>query len=234
MTVQKSEAQPTVAGRLFYKQVNQFFKIGLDLLFPSQCIGCGRVDEHWCSICQDELRATPIDIFDRVIMGNIHITSTGLHGGKLQSAIHALKYENNPQIGTILGERLVTTLQQKAWIIDMVIPVPLHTNKLKQRGYNQSQILSEVIEDTLSLPCEPQAITRYRETHSQVGLSQKERAENMINAFQANADLLTNKTILIIDDVLTTGATLGACAQSALKAGANKIYGLTITTASTL
>lgn len=218
-------------SKVTYKQINKFLKIGLDLLFPPQCVGCGRVDDYWCSICQHELDMVPIDTFERIILGNIPIASTGIHIGKLQSAIHALKYENNPEIGKTLGKRLATALQEKKWTIDMIIPVPLHTNKLKQRGYNQSQILSEVIGDILSIPCEPHAITRCRETQSQVGLSQQERLENMIDAFQANTDLVAGKTILIVDDVFTTGATLGACAQSALKAGTNNIYGLTLTTA---
>jgi len=231
MTLQDSEAQ-NISGLFNSLKISNVINVGLELLFPLRCVGCGRVDTGWCHVCQAELKTIPITLYDRVITGDIAVASTGIHSGKLQSAVQALKYEGLTMLSDELGDRLAYTLQQKDWSIDTIVPVPLHTTRFSQRGYNQSQLLSEKIEALLNIRCEPNAVTRQRETQSQVGLSAKERLNNMIDAFHANPEFVSGKTLLIIDDVLTTGATLSACAQAALNAGARQIYGLTVTTAS--
>jgi ComF family protein len=115
------------------------------------------------------------------------------------------------------------------WTIDMIVPVPMHTTRLRERGYNQAQLLGEHAAQQLAIPCVPEAVQRLRHTQSQVNLNAQERQANMQDAFEANPQLVSGQTILLIDDVYTTGATLAACAQTALDAGATAVYGLTVT-----
>jgi ComF family protein len=156
--------------------------------------------------------------------------ASGWHIGKLQQAIWSLKYQNTPALAEPLGERLAACFRQQNWMIDMIVPVPLHMKRLRERGYNQAQELGEHASMLLSLPCISDALTRTRQTQSQVTLNAEQRQTNMEDAFHANPDHVRHKTLLLIDDVYTTGATLAACAQAALDVGATAVYGLTVTT----
>ena len=213
--------------------VNNGLKLGVDLLFPPRCAGCGRVDTRWCMQCQQEIDAidfpassTPFDAPALTM-----IAATGQHEGILQRAVWALKFENERHIAGILGTRLSRRLQALDWPIDMIIPVPLHTKRLNERGYNQSQLIGEHLANIQERPLFPEAIIRTLETHTQVGLNAQQRKENMKGAFVADETLVNGKTVLLIDDVYTTGATLNACAEAALTAGAVKVYGMTVTMA---
>jgi ComF family protein len=154
-----------------------------------------------------------------------------MHEGKLQQAIHALKYNNTPSLAQPLGERLAECLAQLNWSVDMIVPVPLHTSRIKERGYNQSQVLGAHVAAHHNLPLVPDAIARWRLTTTQVGLTAVQRRANVSGAFRANPALVANQTLLLIDDVFTTGATLQACAQASLDSGAKAAYSLTVTTA---
>jgi len=135
---------------------------------------------------------------------------------------------------------LTEQVRAKGWQFDTIIPVPLHTHRLKERGYNQSELLAAIVADETMIPMVTVAVERTRLTRSQVGLSATERRRNLVDAFIAHPDLdafiahpdlVTGKSILLIDDVYTTGATLGACAQALFDAGALSVYGLTVTAA---
>jgi ComF family protein len=145
--------------------------------------------------------------------------------------VQALKYDNNRAIAEPLGKRLLEQMQFKGWAFDMVIPVPLHHARKLERGYNQSELLAGYVAQGLAVPLVTDAIERTRLTRSQVGLSGLERRSNLRDAFAGNPARVSGQTILVIDDVYTTGATLGACAQALLDAGATAVYGLTVTAA---
>jgi competence protein ComFC len=202
----------------------------LDLLFPPRCAGCGRVDTVWCLSCQRELDSVPYLTDVTALEPLTAVAATGHHAGKLREAVHALKYENVPNLSIPLGERLAASVIQLQWPIDMVISVPLHTSRRKQRGYNQSQLLSEVVASIIGKPYWPDAIERQRDTRSQVGLNRQQRQANMANAFTADSNI-SGYIALLIDDVYTTGATLSGCAAALMAAGANAVYGLTVTAA---
>jgi len=157
------------------------------------------------------------------------VAVTGQHVGILQSAQWSLKYENVPEVAEPLGKRLAERFVLLNWTIDMIVPVPMHTSRLRERGYNQAQLLGEVAAQELGLTCVPDAIKRLRQTQSQVTLNAQERLANMQNAFEAEPRFVSGQRILLIDDVYTTGATLAACAQAALDAGAIAVYGLAVT-----
>jgi ComF family protein len=159
------------------------------------------------------------------------IASTGTHTGKLREAVQGLKYDNNRLLSEPLGQRLAVCFAALSWSIDTIVPVPLHTQRLAERGYNQSQVIAEYLAAHTGLPCVPGALRRDKFTRSQVELSATDRLLNLAGAFQGDPTLLAGQTILLIDDVYTTGATLSNCAYAALAAGARAVYGLTVTTA---
>jgi len=114
----------------------------------------------------------------------------------------------------------------------MIIPVPLHTERQHQRGYNQAQLLAEVCSAELGIPLHVSLLTRVRATAAQAGLSMSERQQNVAGAFLLNpkfeARALSKSNILLVDDVCTTGATLEACATPLFAAGANTVWGLVL------
>ncbi len=207
-----------------------WFDAALDLIFPPRCAGCGRVDTIWCPICQRDINAVsapPVEwLADR-----FPVAATGPHEGKLRAAIHSLKYEHCPGLAVPLGERLNQRLSELNWKFDILVPVPLHTDRLRERGYNQSQLLGEQIAALHNLPLVAEALVRAAATRSQVGLNKQQRRENMNKAFRAVPQLVTDRAVLLVDDVYTSGATLEACAQTLLAAGAVRVSGLTITSA---
>lgn len=213
--------------------MQRWLHVGLDLLFPPRCAGCGKVDNWWCEVCQQAVDQIPWPPQQRPdpALGLEALAATGKHEGRLQQGIWALKFENAPRLAVPLGQRLGTRLQQLDWMIDIIIPVPLHMNRLQKRGYNQATLLARQVAQMHMLPLFPQAIHRQVETRSQVGLNAEERRTNMQDAFRADPQLIANQNILLIDDVFTTGATIGACAQAAREAGAAAVFGLTVTMA---
>ncbi|MEQ8671707.1 MAG: ComF family protein [Aggregatilineales bacterium] len=228
-----SEARSSRSGLLLYKSIGTAIgKTILDLVFPPRCAGCGRVDFRWCPACQSLLDTVPISMEVKQVAENFTVASTSIHDGKVQEAIHALKYDNVQELGFRLAERMIDVLKQQVWQIDSIVPVPLHVSRKLQRGYNQAQILGDFIGQACLIHCEPDAVIRQRATQSQVTLNREERLINMQDAFIANSDLISGKTILIVDDVLTTGSTLLAVSQAVVDAGAKMTYGLTITRAS--
>ena len=225
------EARPIVAsGLLASKHIWQGL---IDLVFPPRCAHCGRVDWRWCPHCVNELRTVPISGIRRTLPHNSGLDalySSGDHTGILQSAVKALKYDAATEVVDPLGDRLARIIIKANVSFDMIIPVPLHAARLSQRGYNQANEIAQCVALCTGIRCEPAAITRQRETRTQVGLNKQERQANVSDAFHATRDL-SGQRILLVDDVYTTGATIAACAQAARTAGASKIIGLTVTAA---
>lgn len=213
------------------RKLHALFDLLVDLIFPPRCAGCGRVDTLWCDQCQSVIDTIPLTPHANPLEPLNGIASTAVHQGILQSAVQALKYENAVHMGVPLGNRLASRLKLTNWTADMIVPVPLHTTRLAERGYNQAYIIAKQVALQMNVPCVPEALSRQRYTHSQVGLNRQERLANTEDAFIASPDLVHGKTILIIDDVYTTGATLSNCAHAALEVGAVAVYGLTVTVA---
>jgi ComF family protein len=126
---------------------------------------------------------------------------------------------------------MITKIQKLNWSVDIITPVPLGLARLKERGYNQAALLARPIALSLKLPYLPKLLKRTRETPSQVDLSYNERQENMADAFKAQNESARGKTILVVDDVATSGATINACAKALLDIGVSKVYGFSLTRA---
>lgn len=227
MMPKSDQAHPTSGLVAHTSLLRRIGTLALDLVFPPMCHGCGRVDYEWCPQCTLELEAVPI--IPRVIPSDAltGLCATGKHERLLQQALQALKYNNQRGLGKPLGERLVTTLPQLNWTFDTIIPVPLFADRLQKRGYNQSYILSQQIEYAMQVPSEPDWLQRYRDTNQQVGLNAQERKENVKDAFIATSDV-AGKSILLIDDVVTTGSTIEACATALFEAGSIRVYAITV------
>lgn len=221
----------TSTGFFSYISIKKFGNTLLDLLFPASCVHCGRVDIGFCDNCHADLANFPISLYTTTTEIGIPVASTGAHQGILQSAVQALKYHGQPTLGIPFGQRLAQTIQQLDWTFDIIVPVPLHTTRYQERGYNQSQEMAVELAKVINCPNLPDAIERIRGTGSQVDLSREERLKNLDDAFTALPNLITGKTLLLVDDVQTTGTTLSMCAEAAIQAGAVRVYGITVTAA---
>ncbi|HSM57314.1 MAG TPA: phosphoribosyltransferase family protein [Candidatus Sulfomarinibacteraceae bacterium] len=141
----------------------------------------------------------------------------------MRDAIHALKYEGmfgvTPALAALMVERW------PAWVtpVDLVVPIPLHPERKRERGYNQAALLAEQLCQRLALPVDRGILRRIRHTRPQIGLDREQRKENVAGAFVALSEGVADLNILLIDDVCTTGATLSAAATALLDCGARRV-----------
>jgi len=150
---------------------------------------------------------------------------------ELQHIIHALKYDKKFHIGIFLGECLGKhfKFQFQSWNINLIIPIPLHHLKKAERGFNQSYYIAKGISSQTSIAIKSNVMKRMRFTQSQTTMTLKEREENVEGAFKVRkTDNVKGKNILLVDDVMTTGATINECGKVLLDAGANCIYAATV------
>ncbi|OCX50743.1 amidophosphoribosyltransferase [Mucilaginibacter sp. PPCGB 2223] len=211
-----------------------YLKDFIALIFPQLCQACGNNlitgEELICTACQYDLPYTNFhqqadNVVARQFWGRIDLQSAYVllyfsKGGRVQNMMHQLKYRNTPKIGNRLGEiagkQLVTAACYND--IDIIIPVPLHPRKLKQRGYNQSAQFAEGLAQKLNKPVDTVNLIRLKHTDTQTKKSRFLRYENMKDVFGVcNAEQLAGKHILLVDDIITTGSTLEACGLELLK-----------------
>jgi ComF family protein len=217
---------------------------GLDCLFPPVCAGCSRAGFRWCPDCQKKVKPVPEPICQVCGLPIAHpglcvscklstppfkaLRSWAVFEGPIRHAIHSLKYKRNMVLGDTFAQYLVEFVKGLGWQVDMVVAVPLGKQRMMERGYNQVGLLAKPFSGLQHWPYIPKALERVRETRSQVGLSPIERKENISGAFQADQALVSGKVILVMDDVATTGATLAACSDALLHAGAKTVYALAL------
>ena len=148
--------------------------------------------------------------------------------GPIRPALHRLKYRRNVALGDALSRPIGAFAKSLKWPVDTVVAVPLGRKRMKERGYNQVALVARPLAELTGWEYHPSALFRARETRSQVGLSAAERQGNMREAFRSDPRIVSGRTILIMDDVATTGATLTACSRALLASGAKAVYALTI------
>jgi len=200
----------------------------LGLIFPRICSGCGnslwKHENILCDICLYHLPRTNFHLqtdnpVNRIFWGRADILSATSFllfnkGSKVQSMIHALKYKGRKDIGVFLGEEFGKTLREcspfsKSGII---IPVPLHRKKYLKRGYNQSEQIAIGLSSSMGIPYTAQCLLRKDESDTQTHKSRFLRWKNVQDIFYIkNSEKITGSQILLVDDVLTTGATLDSC-----------------------
>lgn len=167
-------------------------------------------DNHLCGSC---LKETP-PLFEKVIAG-------GIYDAALKEAIHRFKYRGKINLDLPLSDLIANRLTDMK-TVDLIIPVPLHKKRLRQRTYNQSALLARLIAKRLDRPFSTQQLLRHRDTPPQQGQNATERKKNLKNAFSLS-EPLNGEHILLIDDVLTTGATVRECCRVLKNNGAGKV-----------
>ena len=210
----------------------------LELLYPRICVACNEAllntEPDLCLACQStipkistqpENRKTLEQLFyGRIPFDFVVALYSFDKKGMVQRIIHHIKYNNAINLayllGIWLGEEMLSN--QIHWSGDYVVPVPLHIKKLKQRGYNQSASFAKGLAQKLQIPLHTHLLHRTQHTRSQTGMNKIRRWENVKNAFQCSIDL-SGKTIILADDVLTTGSTIEACSRALTNAGAQTV-----------
>jgi ComF family protein len=227
----------------FFYRFNQIIWEGVDLLFPPVCAGCGKVqhrfcsgcvekvskpDSHSCVLCGEQLQSGAEahscfrqEHFDRALVW-------GLHSGPLRKALHKFKYSRDLGLADAFAHHLASIYSEAQVEADLIVPVPLGRKRYQERGYNQASLLASALSGRLAIRCLPAAAKRIKETKSQVGLVIDQRRENVADAFWADERLVSDNRILLVDDVLTTGATLNSCSRALKQAGAAQIIALTL------
>jgi ComF family protein len=196
-----------------------------DVLSPPRCAACDlAVQRHhaFCASCATTVeRADPHDSGSDVAFG--------YYGGALSTAIRRLKYEDRPDLARPLGELLRSVCRGAAVEADAVLPVPLHPRRLIERGYNQSALLAAHVARELRAPLVTTALARRIDTAPQVELSGAGRRANLAAAIAVTSPAwVEGRTLALVDDVSTTGATLGACRQALLAGGARRVMGMVV------
>ncbi len=211
-----------------------------NLLYPNLCRLCNTHlvgnEELVCTSCRMVLPKTNFNEFDMKLLatrlyGQIQFEHVLAYlkfykSGITQSLLHQLKYDNCPEIGDMAGRWFGHMMAEKELIsnFDLIIPVPLHKNKLHRRGYNQSEYIARGIAESSGLDLALKALVRTRMNESQTNKSRVERWQNVENIFAVKKpELIINKRILLIDDVITTGATIESCAIALEKSSAKTI-----------
>lgn len=222
----------------------------LDLLFPSACSLCGKSLQSsrqptLCGDCLEEFalfegpRCTRCALPFPDFGGEDHlcgqclrqpppfsgVTALGIHEGLLRQAIHRFKYEGAIHLARPLGNLLASALTAagSAAHYDLLVPVPLHPQRLRKRTYNQALLIAQVLAAKWKTPVEKRLLRRGLPTKAQQGLSLAARMKNLSGAFDLKAPL-SGKKILLIDDVMTTGATVSECAASLCAGGASTVH----------
>ncbi len=231
MTTLETQEAREESGLFSLHTLKRAWSNTIDLIFPPRCEHCGRVDTGFCETCTQDLLTLPVELIESDVPPMTAIISSGIHLGLLQSSVQALKYSRQRQLGAILGKRLHQVIENKNWLFDTVIPVPLHRARLQKRGYNQAKEISIHLAALFNAEHRDDILIRQSQNQSQVGLNREERIENVKEAFAVTRAQFEGANILLVDDVRTTGATMAACASILIENGAQEVYGITVSAA---
>lgn len=221
---------------LIYRYISDF----LSLIFPNLCCACGtslvQQEKLLCISCIYQFPYTDFHLdrdnkLAKQFWGRVNISSASAflfftQKSKVQKLMHQLKYNNRPEIGIELGRLYGNILKAESRYsnIEAIIPVPLHPKKQKKRGYNQSEQFAIGLSQSLGKPINNQVIKRVKFAESQTSMNRSMRHENMKTVFKANKNNIPLNNVLLVDDTITTGATLEACAIELQNIGIKNIH----------
>ncbi len=223
----------------------------LSLLFPEYCYACdgglARGEKLICTDCSIKLPYTDSHVHGateqnpllRRFWGKVpmRFAFAFLHfraRGRVQRLLHKLKYKGAQELGDHLGQLYGSVLSENFYAphFDLILPVPLHKQKLRKRGYNQADSFARGLARAMEIPWSSKVLMRVMHTETQTKKSRFERWQNVEQVFRVrDAQLVNTKRVLLVDDVMTTGATLEACALVLLEAGATEVSVATIAAA---
>jgi len=211
----------------------------LELIFPTRCVGCGVAGAVWCAACRGRLLPADSGVClscRRPLAASGHgcgpdapqAWAVAVYRPPLDRALTSLKYRPDARLARSLAESMAAVHRRHRLGGTCIVPVPLSARRRRERGYNQSELLGRALAELLGLPLFAPALARTRDTGSQVGLEAAQRWANVVGAFAADSSLVRDETLLLIDDVHTTGATLAACAAALAQAGSRRVVALTV------
>lgn len=215
------------------------------VLLPPLCVHCAeplpRSRPGICRWCRATLRPLPPGCLRcslprpgsppdcdrcRAWPAGLEAVAATRYAGAAESVVHALKYRGWSHLAELCAASMADPLTERAPSLDAIVPVPLHRARLRERGFNQSALLGRAVGDRLGLPV-VEALARSRPTRSQVGLGRAARKRNVDGAFTAAAKVRSGAVLALVDDVATSGATLGAAARTLIAAGASRVVAVT-------
>lgn len=213
----------------------------ISLIYPRTCICCGNLllksEYHVCNYCfvnlpKSNFHSEQNSELDKIFYGRANIAKAGSFllfekSGKIQKILHSIKYQGNTELAEQMGIWYGNILKSDVVFssIDLIIPVPLHSDKLKQRGFNQSEEFAKGLSKALNVPLMAGNLVRKEYTSTQTKKSKIERWENVKDKFELlEPEQLNSKKILLVDDVITTGATIDACYQALSKSESPQVF----------
>lgn len=216
----------------------QYFRDFLHLFLPELCLACDVAlisgEKNLCTSCLfhlpftdfhlDKDNETAKQLWGKVDFRHAISMLYLAKSSRVEHLIHQMKYRGKSQIGYFLGELYGQKIKSCVWEwkVDCIVPVPLHISKERQRGYNQSAYFARGLAKSLAISYDENMLKRVVASASQTTFHRSERYDNVESVFQLNipAELIADKHILLVDDILTTGATIGECAKQLIAAGA--------------
>lgn len=210
----------------------------ISLFYPEFCLGCSnslvRGEKLICTRCMLEMPQTnyhlrmdnplKLRLSGRIPLRHALAFFRFTKRGRIQRILHALKYRNQPDIGVVLGRVYGKKLKDCGYEFDLIVPVPLHRMRLRRRGYNQSEKFAEGLAEMLEIPAMKDVLIRLTKTETQTRKTKLKRWENVSSVFAvSNESSIRGRHVLLVDDVVTTGATLEACATVLVQSGCSDV-----------
>jgi ComF family protein len=210
----------------------------LDLAFPASCAGCRREGDPICAACLPALDArldlppgVPLGLPADLPDGLLQLEWCAPFSGVVRDALHQLKYSGERRLAGSLGDAVARRWRHAGAGGDLLVPVPVHREREAQRGYDQAVLLARAAGRTLDLPV-VEALERWQATLAQFQLDRRTRATNVAGAFRLRStgvgEAIAGRWVVLVDDVMTTGATLSACAGVLLDHGASAVSAVTV------
>jgi ComF family protein len=223
----------------------------VDLFFPPSCLACSKtLHDNEIEICVECRHHLPLTNYhfrkeqpiNQLFFGRLEFkAATSLFffqkNSRVQKLLHQLKYKNQESLGTILGTWLGLEMKSSMLFdtVDLVVPVPSHKKRMKKRGYNQVLSFAQAIANVLEVPCNNLVLTKTKNTKSQVFQTKEQRWESVADSFKIITNkFIYKKHILIVDDLITTGSTIEACANVLIDAGVKNLSLATIAITSSM
>lgn len=220
-----------------------FLKFLISLVYPNRCAGCGGLigyGKYWCDNCESQLEFIPMPVCGGCGVSKekckckpkeAHewqsITAPFYYDGVVRNAVFQFKFRNRPKLSLMFAEYMADALktQLPGKQFDIILCVPMSDKGERERGYNQSELLARDVAELMNIDFYPDLLTKVRKTEIQHSLASQQRAGNVFGAYAVSGKIsLSNKTVLLVDDIKTTGSTLAECCKMLKLSGAKEVY----------